>query len=356
MNPDHRLNHAVRSELMELVRLGLMGPARALAMSRRYPVDPFSPAPLAKSVMVLGVLVFLAGVFYRFRAPGLALAGSVHAALPWMSFWLFGAFLVGVFALWSMFSCVLRECSHGFELACAGSFVALTGLILAHDFAHIGRWPLLVGFDALIFTLLAYLLKNPGILSMAVAALFAWLLGFTGYLSQWGLFWNGFDYPVRVLMLGGAMLLLALVHLPFPSPTGRIFARVYAHFGIVTMNIAYWFLALFGHYVGAGYNWGNAWEERILFSVAWLIFAGYTFFIGMRFKLDFLRAYGLAFIVVNLVVGYTQFIALPMPGLWWMHLALAIGSLSLAGYQIGKQGDKSGSPQSARPLGLSRIP
>ncbi|MDD2707692.1 MAG: hypothetical protein PHV34_06750 [Verrucomicrobiae bacterium] len=114
------------------------------------------------------------------------------------------------------------------------------------------------------------------------------------------------------------------------------FSRVYAHFSLLVINLALWFLSLFGYFKEKPV-WSDNEGERLLFSLLWTAVSGVLIFAGARLGLKFMRGYGITFLIINLYTFYFQFVASNTSGAWFLHLLLMGGSLVWLGFHLEKK-------------------
>jgi hypothetical protein len=212
--------------------------------------------------------------------------------------------------------------------------MALQGLItaLAIDFSTGSKnWPALIGICAGAVLLCAYVLNNRLVLVLALADAFVWFGGETGYASDWGAYWLGMNYPARFIAAGLVTLGLAYIHTEAGTEKLRGFSRVYLHYGLLILNLALWFFALFGYFENDEVRFTGNEGQRVAFSALWLAVSVGSLVAGSRLGQRALRGYGLTFLFINLYTFYFQFLVAHSPELWWIHLLLTGGSLVAVG-------------------------
>ncbi len=319
-----RLNRYVTGELRRLESGGILTAAEARRIGERYPTGTWNVVSLVRAFTVLGALSAAAGVLVlaseHMNALRLA-EGSLAAAIVLL--------LAG--ARWLRAKDMPRTAA-AMEM---GAGFALQGFttVLAIDFSTGSRdWPSLVGMQTLLLVAMAYGLNNRLVLTHATVTAFVWFGGETGYVSGWGMYWLGMNYPLRFVAAGVVSLAIAWVHAEFG---GRFqpFSRVYGHFGALVLNLSLWFLALFGDFDESRFRMGTD-RERLVFTAVWAAVSLASIFTGARFGVGLLRSYGLIFLIINVYTFYFQFIAGHWDVLWWAHLLLAGGSLLFVGFRL----------------------
>jgi hypothetical protein len=327
MTPRRRMNQRIHAELDELVVREILDRGQAETIRERYPTTAWDFLALARAFTVLGVLT--------------AMTGLVILARGHMNWWFFSELALFVVSLASLGlgdrlkrRRAMPALGESIELAGAMALQGLTVVLMAHHAADIEHWQGLVGFDALLLGLLAYLVSNRLVLWYACANFFFYLGAETGYVSGWGAYYLGMTYPVRFLAAGTVTLVLSWLHGRVIRGQWAAFSRVYAHVGLLVTNLSLWFLALFGYYENLDIRWSDTEGERLFFSLLWAMVAGASTFVGARIGLQLLRGYGLTFLIINLYTFYFQFVAARSGEAWFLHFLLVGGSLLWLGFHL----------------------
>ncbi len=317
------LNRRIGTELALLVEQKLLEPDQKQRIQEMYPVGRWDFLALVRWFSILGVAAICLGLVLSTR----------HLA-NWQRLIEVGSSAVSVVCvavgLW-----VERRRS----MPRTGAALQLLGVVALQVFSFAlairyasgsGNWPAVVGIDCLLFLAAAYALRNRLILVYATMNFFVWFGGQTGYVSGWGMYWLRMTYPVRFLLAGIVALGLAYVHFRLVPQIYRSFSRVYAHFGMLVINLALWFLAIFG-YFGETVTWHGTEDQRIAFSALWAVTSIASIFGSARLGLGLLRGYGLTFLIINLYTFYFQFVVAKSPEAWWLHLLLVGGTMVAGG-------------------------
>ena len=327
MNPHRRMNQRIQAELDDLVVREILTLDQAATLKERYPTTAWDFLALVRAFKVLGVLT--------------AVTGLVILAREQMNWWLISESALGI----AFLVCLgvgyrlkrhraMPALGESLELAGAVALQGLTVVLAIHYSTGSEHWPALVGLDALLLALLAYLVANRLVLWYGCANFFFYCGAETGYLSGWGAYYLGMTYPIRFLALGAATLVLSWLHGLVIRGRWAKFSRVYAHFGLLVTNLALWFLSLFGYYENLDVRWSNTEGERLVFSLLWAAVAGASLYAGARTGMQLLRGYGLTFLIINLYTFYFQFVAAHTGTVWFLHLLLIGGSLLWLGFRL----------------------
>lgn len=322
-------NRAVVGELRTLVAQEILTAEQFTRIAERYPTGRWDLIALVRWFTLLGALSM--GVGLVMLAPKLVdVRLLVDAGLGLAA----GGFPVAGRYLGRSRSLVRT----GATLELLGAF-ALQGLVTAWVVQHptgSDNWPALVGLCGLLTLGLAYGLGNRLILTLALINVFTFLGGETGYATGWEMTWLGLDYPSRFVVAGLLALGLAYAHARFMHGERQGFSRVYAHLGLLTVNGAFWLLALFGFATGSDpFSWsGGNGGERLVFSVVWAVLSVGSILGGARYGFKLARAYGLTFVIADLYTFYFQFLVVHSVEVWYLHLLIAGGSLVALGLYL----------------------
>lgn len=310
------LNAKVRAELHTLVAQGILSVPQGRALFERYPTARWNLVSLVRWFTILGAVAMAAGV--------------VLLAPRWIDLrhLIQGSLAVGTVGLvaggvWLRTRMDLPRTGRVLELL--GAF-ALEGFSFAFAYYHptgSKDWAALVGIVAVLLLVLAYGLRNPLVLIDACVNLFLFFGGETGYSG--GVYWLGMTFPVRYLFAGAVAGLLGWGHARWGG-RWQPFAAVWAHAGLLVMNLALWFLALFGYFT-EHVTWDDNTAERLAFTALWALVAAGFLWVGMRRKVPLLRGYGLTFLFINAFTFYAQFVVANTGALWFAHLLLVGGAL-----------------------------
>lgn len=322
---EHR-NRALGAEIDHLVALGVLAPAQAHALHERYPERSWNALVLVRWLSILGAVSTAAGA--------LILANHWLAALRLGQLAL-GVVTAGALALarWLTVRKGMPRTAAALELLASLALQGLVSLVAIELSSDSGRWPALVGLHSALALGLAYLLRNRLILIHAMCCFFVFFGAQTGYASGWGMYWLRMTYPLRFLALSLVVLVVAYLHATRLYGALQSFSRVYAHTGLLALELALWFLSVFGVF-GESVRWDDTRGERLAFSALWaLVSTGCVWLAGVTGQ-RILRAYGLTFLILNLYTFYFQFVVVNTAEGWWLHLILVGGSLVALGIKL----------------------
>lgn len=190
-----------------------------------------------------------------------------------------------------------------------------------------GHFSILLLLSFLVYAVLGLRLGSNLIWVFALASLGGWMGTETGYMSGWGAYYLGMNYPLRFVLFGGLLTACALsleTH-----PLGQRFFRSTLVMGLLYLFIALWIMSIFGNY-GDFPSWGRVKQiELFHWSILFAAVAGWAIYYGLRHDNDITKGFGLTFLGLNL---YTRFFEL-----FWnnLHKAVFFALLAASFWYIG---------------------
>ncbi len=207
--------------------------------------------------------------------------------------------------------------------------VALLGRILDDGSGH---FSLLLLLASVIYGLLGLWFPSTLVWVFGLLSLGSWLGAETGYLSGWGAYYLGMNYPLRFVLFG--LLLLGVSGLFSYWQRGRDFAYSTRAAGLTYFFVALWLMSIFGNYGGMD-HWKSATHAELalwalLFGCAALI----ALYHGIRHHDPLTRGFGIVFLGINL---YTRFFEY-----FWdsMHKALFFAVLAASFWYLGSHAER----------------
>lgn len=212
-------------------------------------------------------------------------------------------------------------------LATAG---AISQLGIALDTGS-GHFSLLLLLSFLVYAVLGVVLESNLIWVFSLASLGGWMGTETGYLSGWGAYYLGMNYPLRFVLFGGLLTGCALAL--ETHPIAQRFFRSTLAMGLLYLFIALWIMSIFGNYSDFP-SWKSVKQiELFHWSILFGAVAGWAIYYGLRHDNDMTKGFGLTFLGINL---YTRFFEL-----FWnnLHKALFFALLALSFWYIGSKAE-----------------
>ena len=299
MNPK-RFQRIVRREIDTLRREELIDAEGHAALLARYPSSNWDWTSLGRWFLFFGAISTAAGIFilgsklFEPTLENLAIGLSIVIGAVFL-----GAYRLGLRSLmWT---------KRSLELLGGLAVIGLTftlGLIFS---TGSGNWPALLLIDLFILIPLAYLLRNVLLLVLSVIVFFTWFGGVTGYVSGWGAYFFGMNYPLRFLVVGLIMIGFALLHRR--AETGTLkryegFFKVWLSGGMFFSEMALWLLSLFGSSSSFFSGHRETTGELLLFNLLWIGLNAAALVVGTRYQLRMLRGYAITFFIIH---AYTLF-------------------------------------------------
>jgi hypothetical protein len=175
-----------------------------------------------------------------------------------------------------------------------------------------GHYSLLFLLASVLYALLGLWFPSALVWVFALLSLGTWMGTETGYVSGYGMYFLGMNYPLRFVVFGGALTLLGMAgqHAAAEAHGATFKARLLSLspqtkvIGLLNLFIALWILSIFGNY-GDMTRWERVRQYELfhwslLFGAAAIAAIWY----GLRRDDGVLRGFGLTFLFINL---YTRF-------------------------------------------------
>lgn len=213
-------------------------------------------------------------------------------------------------------------------LATAGAIYQL-GMALDTGSRH---FSILLLLSFLIYGILGVAVESNLIWVFALASLGGWMGTETGYVSGWGAYYLGMNYPLRFVLFGGVLTGCALAF--ETHPMGQRFFRSTLTMGLLYLFIALWIMSIFGNY-GDMEAWERAKQiELFHWSILFGLVACGAIYHGLKYDNGITKGFGLTFLFINL---YTRFFEL-----FWnsMHKAIFFALLGLSFWYLGTKAEK----------------
>jgi len=304
MNP-RRMQRIMRNELGTLRREGLLDAETYEELLALYPRERWDFSSLSRWFLIFGAIAFVSGVF-------ILGATIFEPTLPKLAT-LLGVLIVGCFySGWALRTRNMTWTKRALELLGGLTIIGLTftlGIIFS---SGSGNWPALLLIDMLILLPLAYLLRNVLLLIVNVIVFFTWFGGVTGYISGWGAYFFGMNYPMRFLFAGLLMAGMGLIHRGAEQQRLRSyegFFKVWLSGGVFFSEMALWLMSLFGNYGSIFSNYLQSAGELLFFNSVWAGFNVSLLWLGSKYQLRMLRGYAITFLLIQAYTIYFWHIA-----------------------------------------------
>lgn len=211
-------------------------------------------------------------------------------------------------------------------LATAGS-IAYLGR--AAD-AGAGHFSLLFLLAAIVYGLLGWWFSSKMIWIFSLVSMGSWLGTETGYMSGWGAYYLGMNYPLRFVLFGIVLTCSSRVF----KDIRRDFLAPTRIMGLLYLFITLWIMSIFGNY-GSISQWETARQMELFhWSLAFGLASVAAIYHGIKQDDGMTRGFGLVFLFINL---YTRFFEY-----FWdnVHKAVFFIILAASFWYLGSRAEK----------------
>ena len=304
MNP-RRMQRVMRNELGILRREGLLDASTYTELLALYPSERWDFSSLSRWFLIFGAISFIAGV--------LLLGATIfEPTLPKLAV-LLGVLIAGCFySGWMLRTRGMTWTKRSLELLGGLAIIGLTFTLGVIFSSGSGNWPALLLIDMLVLLPLAYLLRNVLLVIVNMIVFFTWFGGVTGYISGWGAYFFGMNYPLRFLIAGLLMIGMSLIHRGAEQTRLRSyegFFKVWLSGGVFFSEMALWLMSLFGNYGSIFSYYLESAGELLLFNSMWVGFNVALLWLGSKYQLRMLRGYAITYLLIQAYTIYFWHIA-----------------------------------------------
>jgi hypothetical protein len=187
-----------------------------------------------------------------------------------------------------------------------------------------GNWPALLLIDLVVLLGLTYALNNVLLLVLSMIVFFTWFGGVTGYVSGWGAYWFGMNYPLRFLLAGLAIAGVGVLHRlseEGPLVPYRGFFKVWLSAGVFFAEMAVWIMSLFGNIGSITEAYRESAGELWFFNLLWAGGNALLLQLGLRHGLRMLRGYAITFLTIQAYTIFFRWIAASLGGVFSTFIA-----------------------------------
>jgi uncharacterized membrane protein len=167
------------------------------------------------------------------------------------------------------------------------------------------HWSILLLIITAAYFVIAYLNRNPIVLVLAFLGLATWFGSETGYMSGWGAYFFGMNYPLRFALVSPLVILAGYAQRKFIPKMDPGFVKIHYIMGLLYTNMALWILSIFGARTELAWTENHA--ELLLFSLLWGAFSVASFISGTRFKNRTFSGFAVVFLIINLYTRYFEY-------------------------------------------------
>ena len=195
-----------------------------------------------------------------------------------------------------------------------------------------GHFSILILISFVIYGVLGVCLKSNLIWLFSLISLGSWMGAETGYISGWGAYYLGMNYPLRFVLFGGILISLALTfenHKKF----GYFFRSTLA-VGLLYLFISTWIMSIFGNYGDIGLWYEVKQIELFHWSLLFGLVSGGAIYHGLKYDNGMTKGFGITFLFINLYTRFFEF--------FWdaTHKAIFFGILAISFWLLGSKAEK----------------
>lgn len=195
-----------------------------------------------------------------------------------------------------------------------------------------GHFSLLILLATVVYGILGILFPSKLIWLFSVLSLGSWFGTETGYVSGWGAYFLGMNYPLRFVLFGIALLGLSYLFKESKRLT-EFFKSTYV-LGFLYLFIALWILSIFGNY-GDMDSWYRAKQiELFHWGLIFGLVAIGSIIYGLKYDDSIARGFGITFLFINLYTRYFEY--------FWKatHKAIFFTILAVSFWLLGTKAEK----------------
>ena len=195
-----------------------------------------------------------------------------------------------------------------------------------------GHFSLLILIAAIVYGILGLWFPSKLVWVFSLISLGSWMGAETGYVSGWGAYYLGMNYPLRFVFFGAVLTAASFAFTKLPIC--RDFVRSTRIMGLLYLFIALWIMSIFGNY-GDIDNWWDAKQiELFHWSLLFGIAAIASIYHGIKEDDGMTRGFGITFLFINLYTRFFEF--------FWntLHKAIIFSVLAVSFWYIGSRAEK----------------
>jgi hypothetical protein len=195
-----------------------------------------------------------------------------------------------------------------------------------------GHFSLLILLATVVYGILGILFPSKLIWLFCILSLGSWFGTETGYVSGWGAYFLGMNYPLRFVLFGIALLGLSYLFKESKRLT-EFFKSTYV-LGFLYLFIALWILSIFGNY-GDMDSWYRAKQiELFHWGLMFGLVAIGSIIYGLKYDDSISRGFGITFLFINLYTRYFEY--------FWKatHKAIFFIILAVSFWLLGTKAEK----------------
>ena len=222
-------------------------------------------------------------------------------------------------------------------LSIAGA-VGFLGVAAGKNSEH---FSLLFLLASVVYALIGWIASSRQVWIFSLVSLGAWFGAETGYISGWGAYYFGMNFPMRFVAFGSILTLAGFLMERMDQQKGNMLsakALLLAFptriMGYLYLFMALWILSIFGNY-GDIHSWRQAAQMELFhWSLLFGAAALGCIFHGLKYDDSVSRGFGITFLLINLYTRFFEF--------FWgsLHKAVFFAALAISFWVIGHHAER----------------
>jgi hypothetical protein len=194
------------------------------------------------------------------------------------------------------------------------------------------HYSILILMASIVYLLIGGFFPSAAMWVLGLISLSSWFGTETGYVSGWGAYFLGMNYPARFIIFGG--LIVAVSFLIGRSKFMHVSKSTYI-MGLLNLFLALWIMSIWGNY-GDMTTWHEvSVAERFIWSLLFGLAAIGSIIWGLKNDDGIARGFGITFLFINLYTKYFEY--------FWKvsHKAIFFALLAASFWFIGRYSEKA---------------
>lgn len=209
-----------------------------------------------------------------------------------------------------------------------GGAVSFLGIALNNGSGH---YSILILLASIVYLGVGAFFPSAPMWVLGLISLGSWFGTETGYVSGWGAYFLGMNFPLRFVFFGSVVVAFSFL---FKKTAFSYISKSTYIMGLLNLFIALWIMSIFGNYGDMG-TWHSASvAERFFWS---LLFGGAaigSIIWGLKNDDGVARGFGITFLFINLYTKYFEY--------FWdvSHKAIFFALLAISFWLVGRYSEK----------------
>jgi len=195
-----------------------------------------------------------------------------------------------------------------------------------------GHYSLLILMATLVYLGIGGAFPSAPMWVLGLISLGSWFGTETGYVSGWGAYFLGMNYPLRFVLFGAVLVLLSfLVGKTRLRPVKKSTFII----GLLNLFIALWIMSIWGNYGDMSVWHAASVLERFIWSLVFGAAAIGAIVWGLKNDDAVARGFGITFLFINLYTKYFEY--------FWevSHKAIFFAVLAISFWLVGRYSEKA---------------